>query len=85
MDFVKELEPFVREQVEVISHSLVQNGSDDDLDRLYKYLNILISIKGLEMQILTKELTNQMSNCMKSESFMDSVNKLVESGSLKQG
>ena len=85
MDFVKELEPFVREQVEVISHSLVQNGSDDDLDRLYKYLNILISIKGLEMQILTKELTNQMSNYMKSESFMDSVNKFVESGSLKQG
>ena len=42
MDFVKELEPFVREQVERISHSLVQNGSDDDLDRLYKYLNILI-------------------------------------------
>lgn len=85
MDFVKELEPFVREQVERISHNLVQNGSDDDLDRLYKYLNILISIKGLEMQILTKELTNQMSNCMKSESFMDSVNKFVESGSLKQG
>lgn len=85
MDFVKELEPFVREQVERISHSLVQDGSDDDLDRLYKYLNILISIKGLEMQILTKELTNQMSKCMKSESFMDSVNKFVESGSLKQG
>ena len=85
MDFVKELEPFVREQVEQISHNLVQNGSDDDLDRLYKYLNILISIEGLEMQILTKELTNQMSNCMKSESFMDSVNKFVESGSLKQG
>lgn len=83
MDFVKELGPFVREQAERISHSLVQYGSDDDLDRLYKYLNILISIKGLEMQILTKELTNQMSNCMKSESFMDSVNKFVESGSLK--
>lgn len=85
MDFVKELEPFVREQVEVISHSLVQNGSDDDLDRLYKYLNILISIKGLEMQILTKELTNQMSNCMKSESFINNVNDFIKSGSLKQG
>lgn len=85
MDFVKELEPFVREQVEVISHSLVQNGSDDDLDRLYKYLNILISIKGLEMQILTKELTNQMSNCMKSETFINNVNDFIKSGSLKQG
>ena len=85
MDFVKELEPFVREQVEVISHSLVQNGSDDDLDRLYKYLNILISIKGLEMQILTKKLTNQMSNCMKSETFINNVNNFIKSGSLKQG
>lgn len=85
MDFVKELEPFVREQVEVISHSLVQNGSDDDLDRLYKYLNILISIKGLEMQLLTKELTNQMSDCIKSETFINNVNDFIKSGSLKQG
>lgn len=85
MDFVKELEPFVREQVEVISHSLMQNGSDDDLDRLYKYLNILISIKGLEMQLLTKELTNQMSNCIKSETFINNVNDFIKSGSLKQG
>ena len=85
MDFVKELEPFVREQVERISHSLVQNGSDDDLDRLYKYISILTSIKGLEMQLLTKELTNQMSNCIKSETFINNVNDFIKSGSLKQG
>ena len=85
MDFTKELEPFICDRIGEVSHNLIQSGSDDDLDRLYKYISILTSIKGLEMQLLTKELTNQMSNCMKSESFMDSVNKFVESNNLKQG
>ena len=85
MDFTKELEPFICDRIGEISHNLVQSGSDSDLDRLYKYLSILTSIKGLEMQLLTKELTNQMSNCIKSETFINNVNDFIKSGSLKQG
>ena len=85
MDFTKELEPFICDRIGEVSHNLVQSGSDDDLDRLYKYISILTSIKGLEMQLLTKELTNPMSNCIKSETFINNVNDFIKSGSLKQG
>ena len=85
MEFIKELEPFICDRIGEVSHNLVQSGSDDDLDRLYKYISILTSIKGLEMQLLTKELTNQMSNCSKSETFINNVNDFIKSGSLKQG
>ena len=85
MDFTKELEPFICDRIGEVSHNLVQSGSDDDLDRLYKYISILTSIKGLEMQLLTKELTNRMSNCIKSETFINNVNDFIKSGSLKQG
>ena len=50
MNFTKELEPFICDRIGEISHNLVQSGSDSDLDRLYKYISILTSIKGLEMQ-----------------------------------
>ena len=52
MEFIKELEPFICDRIGEVSHNLVQSGSDDDLDRLYKYISILTSIKGLEMQLL---------------------------------
>ena len=81
MEFTKELEPFICDRIGEVSHNLVQSGSDSDLDRLYKYLSILTSIKGLEMQLLT----NQMSNCIKSETFINNVNDFIKSGSLKQG
>ena len=80
------MESLIKERIEAYAKEIGDNeDSDKALDRLYKYISILTSIKGLEMQLLTKELTNQMSNCIKSETFINNVNDFIKSGSLKQG